>query len=210
MESNLQWNSAGGEQAALLRCLGDIGRCPMLVSQNDWTWEGLFVAMQLARKYATQKYDWEKYVFLFDPHRAGFGQYGEDRPVATQSNKWEGSLGLIQFKRKGMVFKLADDHDMEDFETQVSCIPRAKEYESFAVRHFLEYSAVCNRCVKVATAFEILGDGMTYCLDCVNRFSPEFCNICNKDTGEEVMKIQLDGEIYTCAACRDYLWKFAL
>ena len=91
----------------------------------------------------------------------------------------------------------------------VSCIPRAEHYSIQVVCHFLEEVTVCNRCVKVAEPFEVLENGKTYCLACVNKFYPECCNVCNsRYTGETALKIHMGGDLYTCGACRDFMSQY--
>uniref|UniRef100_A0A6C0K9K3 Uncharacterized protein n=1 Tax=viral metagenome TaxID=1070528 RepID=A0A6C0K9K3_9ZZZZ len=210
MDPNLQsWKDGGEEQDSLLKCLKQVGRMPMLINNRNWTLEALFIAMQISRKSNLKKRDWEQYVFVFDPMKVGFGEYGAERPVSMISRKWDGSLGLIQFRRDGMIFKPTDEHEMEDFILTVACIPKQMEYEKHILPHFLQDTAICNRCTKVSEPFEVLENGKTYCLGCVNKIYPEFCNICNnRHTGENVMIIQMDGPVYTCRACRKFMSQF--
>lgn len=210
MEPNLQsWKDGGEEQDSLLKCLNRVGRVPMLINERHWTLESLFIAIQISRKTNAKKRDWERYVFVFDPEKVGFGEYGAERPVSMMSRKWNDSLGLIQFRRDGMIFKPTDQHVMEDFVLTIACIPKKMKYEEYLVPQFLQETAICNRCTKVAEPFEVLENGQTYCLSCINKIYPEFCNICNnRHTGEKVMIIQMDGAVYTCSACRNYLSQF--
>jgi len=201
------WTVRGdGGYGSLPQCLRAGGRIPMEIKDKDWTFEALYLAAQMARDQPSRKVDWEKYVFVFDPEKVGFGEYGWERPVAMISHKWDGSVGMIQLKRDGMKFKRPDYLGMQDFVVHVSCMPRSNNYTDAVVLHFLEEATVCNRCVKVAEPFEVLENGKTYCLACVNKFYPECCNICNnRYTGETALKIYLGGEIYTCGACRDFM-----
>lgn len=200
----------GSNLDKLLHSLRDGGRAPMVINEKEWYFEALYVAIEIAR---AQKHppprDWEKYVFVFDPERVGFGEYGSERPLSKISTKWKDSLGLIQFKRDGMVFKYPEDLQMEDFTLVVSCIPRASVYSVDLVRHFLEESAICNRCVKVAEPFEVLEDGKAYCLECVNRLYPEHCNLCGKShTGSPALRVKCGDYIYTCKSCRNMLYRW--